>query len=70
MVQDHFSGLGSWQMSHTHFLKGRSSVPRNKTLTEFIKQNETLRKKKKKLFLKRQSSYTTYNSINKNSVTK
>lgn len=45
MVQDHFLGLGSWQMSHTHFLKGRSSVPRNKTLTEFIKQNETLRKK-------------------------
>lgn len=69
MVQDHFLGLGSWQMSHTHFLKGRSSVPRNKTLTEFIKQNETLRKNKK-LFLKRQSSYTTYNSINKNSVTK
>lgn len=47
MVQDHFLDLGSWQMSHTHFLKGRSSVPRNKTLTEFIKQNETLRKKKK-----------------------
>lgn len=69
MVQDHFLGLGSWQMSHTHFLKGRSSVPRNKTLTEFIKQNETLRKNKK-FFLKRQSSYTTYNSINKNSVTK
>lgn len=53
MVQDHFLDLGSWQMSHTYFLKGRSSVPRNKTLTEFIKQNETLRKKKKKAFLKK-----------------
>lgn len=47
MVQDHFLALGSWQMSHTHLLKDRRSVPRNKTLTEFIEQNETLRKLKK-----------------------